>query len=371
MNTVSCDNKDFYFEIPFEYRYAEIIIKVTIGNKTYDYIFDTGGYNDITDNIQKANNFPILSTQTVGSSNGLKSKLNLVKVDSLKIGELTFKDVAALQMNFDNSPTIKCMIDGALIGASIFKNYIWQIDFSRKKIIVTDQLSKIPQLKEAVRIPVTFNTRLMPYIDARIDGKKESFMLDLGSSTLFTLTEKTALKCASDKKLIEIEGMRSEGGNGTVAQMGNIFKADAFEISSIKYKNQPILYSHAIVDNLIGNPIIQDFIVTLNFKNNEMYLLPIAGKTLKEGWEAFGFSAEYKNEKILVSSIFKGLSADKAGLKVDDEIIAVNGQKINCENYCDCMLDISKMLTENTKLVIDLKSGQSERQLTILKEQVY
>jgi predicted aspartyl protease len=371
INTVRCDNKDFYFEIPFEYRNNLIIIKVTIGNKTYDYIFDTGGYNDITDDIQKTNNFQILTTQTVGSANGIKSKINIVKVDSLKIGELTFKDVAALQMNFAGSPTVKCTIDGALIGASIIKNYIWQIDFSRKKIIVTDQLLKISKLNEAIKIPVTFNSRLMPYINANIDGKKESFMFDLGSSTKFSLTEKTASKYTSNKKLIEIEGIRSEGGNGTLVQTATIFKADSLEILSIKYKNQPILYSHSGVENLIGNPIIKNFIVTLNFKNNELYLFPIPDNTLTDGWETFGFIAEYKNEKVLVSSIFKGLSADKAGLKIDDEITGVNGQPIDCKNYCDCMLAISKLLNENTQFVIDIISGQTPKQLTVLKEKAY
>ena len=371
INTVRSDSKDFYFEIPFEYRNNQIVIKVTIGNKAYDYIFDTGGYNDITDDIQKINNFPILTTQTVGSANGIKSKINIVRVDSLTIGELTFKDIAALQMNFANSPTVKCTIDGALIGASIIKNYIWQIDYSRNKIIVTDQLSKIPKLNEAIKIPVTFNSRLMPFINATIDGKKERFMFDLGSSTQFSLTEKSASKYTSNKKLIELIGIGSEGGNGTVVQNARVFKADSFEILSIKYKDKPILYSPSGVENLIGNPIIRDFIVTLNFKHSEMYLLPIANDTLAEGWETFGFIAEYKNEKILVTSIFKGLSADKAGLKIDDEIIAVNGTKIHCKDFCDCMLYISKMLTENTRLIIDLKNGQTEKQLIILKEQVF
>jgi len=197
INTIKTEDHDFYYEIPFEYRNNEIVIKVSIGNQTYDYIFDTGGYNDITDEIQSKNNFPILTTQTVGSSNKLKAKVNLVKVDSLKIGKLVFKDVAALQMNFENSPTIKCTINGALIGASLIKNYIWQIDYPNKKIIITDQLHKLTNLDRAVKVPVTFNTRMMPYIVAKINNVPQKFMFDMGSSSLFVLTDKAVQKFES------------------------------------------------------------------------------------------------------------------------------------------------------------------------------
>ncbi len=371
INTVRSDNKDFYFEMPFEYRNGEIIIKVTIGDQTYDYIFDTGGYNDITDDIQKKNNFPVLTTQTVGSSNGLKSKLNLVKVDSLKIGELILKNVASLQLNVDNSPTIKCTIDGALIGASIIKKYIWQIDFGRKKMIVSDQLSKIPLINEALKIPVTFNSRLMPFIEVKLDGMKEKFMFDLGSSTLFSVTQKTAFKYISTKQLTEMNGSRSEGGNGVLVQTAKIFKADSVEISTIKYKNKPFIYTKAGVENIIGNPIIKNFIVTLNFNDDELYLSPLAGTNLPDGWNSFGFEAQYKNGKVLVTGLFKGLSADKAGLKIDDEIKLVNGQKLNCNNYCQCIVTLAKLLDDNTELVLDIESGATTKQITVIKDKVY
>lgn len=371
INKAHPDNKDFYFEIPFDYRNNQIVIQVTIGNQTYDYIFDTGGYNDITDGIQKKNNFPVLTTQTVGSSNGLKSKVNIVKVDSLKIGQLVFRDIAALQMNFDPSPTITCTVDGALIGASIIRNCIWQIDFSRRKILVTDRLSKIPHLDKALKVPVTFNNRLMPFIEAKIDGKKEQFMFDLGSSTRFSLTQKTALKYISAKQPIEVTGLRSEGGNGILVQTAAVFKADVFEIGSVKYKNKPVLYSKAGVENLIGNPIIKDFIVTMNFKDSELYLSPLPDTHLTEGWNSFGLQAAYKNDKVLVTSLFKGLPADKAGLKIDDEIVSANGKRVDCKNYCDCMVMLAHIFDGNTKLNLDIKSGPITREITMSKEQVY
>jgi hypothetical protein len=192
-----------------------IVIKVKTGSKIYDYVFDTDGYNDITDAIQVENNFPLISSRIVGSSNRLKSKVNIVRVDSLSIGDLLITNLAALQMNFLKAPSM-CGIDGALIGASIIKNFCWQIDFPNKKMIITDDFSKVKVAGTAIKVPVTFNSRLMPYIEASLDGGTEKFMFDLGSSSLVSMTGKTAKKYITDKKMIELYGGAAEGANGMV-----------------------------------------------------------------------------------------------------------------------------------------------------------
>lgn len=371
INTVETDNKDFHYEIPFEYRNDHIIIKVKIGNEFYDYVFDTGGYNDITNEIQDKNQFPVLSKQTVGSTNRLKSDVNIVKVESLTIGELVLKNIAALQMNFDNVPSM-CGINGALIGASIIKNFSWRIDYPNKKIIVTDDFSKLPVLPNTVKIPVSFNERQMPYIEAKLDGKSDKYMFDLGSASLFSLTEKTAKK-HQRKELIEIFGGSIEGGNGVVKIPVNIFKANIFEIGdAVKYTNKPVIYTKLSNENLIGNPIIKDFIITLNFKDSELYLSPIP-KTHKpiDGWGSFGLNIEYQNNKLIVTTIFNGLPAQKAGLNVGDEILTINQQPINCNNFCDCKLMIDNLFQSNSDITIDIKNDDTIKQIRLIKEKIY
>ena len=371
INTVETDNKNFYYEIPFEYRNDHIIIKVKIGNEYYDYVFDTGGYNDITDEIQNKNRFPVLTKQTVGGANGLKSNVNIVKVDSFTIGELVIKNIAALQMNFENVPSM-CGNNGALIGASIIKNFSWRIDFHQKKIIVTDNFSKLPVLPNTVKVPVTFNERLMPYIEAKLDGKTDKYMFDLGSSSLFSVTEKTAKKYIQDKELIEISGGKIEGGNGVVKIPIKIFKANTFEIGDVvKYTNKPVVYTKLSNENLIGNPIIKDFIITLNFKDNELYLSQMPQNKNTDGWNSFGLNIEYKSNKLIVTTIFNGLAAQKAGLSVGDEILAINQQPFTCNNFCDCKLSIDSILQKNSEIILSVNIDNSIKQIKLTKDKVY
>ncbi|MEZ0005196.1 putative aspartyl protease [Flavobacterium sp. 28YEA47A] len=368
INTAQSENKNFYFEIPFIYRNDEIVIQVRIRNQTYDYIFDTGGYNNITDAIQEKNNFPILTKQRVGSSNKIKKEINIVKLDSLHIGELTFHDLAALQMNFDESPTIKCTIDGGLIGASIIKNYVWQIDYPRKKIIVTDQISKITNLQKAIKVPVTFNNRLMPYIDARINGKKEKMMFDLGSSTLFSITEKSAKKHGVESAH-EIIGGGTEGGNGTIKESIYALNSGKVEIKDLYYSNRPVFYTSTNNESLIGNPIIKDFIVTLNFKDDEIYFLPI--ETADEGWMTYGFTMKYDNGKTKIATLLKGFAAEKAGLHIDDIIEEINSKKIDCQDFCECKKHYSILLEGKSEVVLTVIKGGKTQQITLTKQKIF
>jgi predicted aspartyl protease len=371
MNTVKADDHNFYYEIPFEYRNGSIVIKVTIGQNTYDYIFDTGGYNDITDEIQAKNNFPVLTTQVVGSANRLKARVNMVKVDSLKIGPLLFRNVAALQMNFHPSPTITCTINGALIGASIIKKYAWQIDYTRKKIVVTDQVNKLPGLDHAIKIPVTFNSRLMPYIVARVDGHKEKFMLDFGSGSLFTLTEKDGEKYSAGKQIFEIDGASSEGGNGVVEQTLHMIKADSLEIGSARFKNCPVYYLQSANESLVGNPIIKNYVVTLNFPDNELYLSPIVASSPKEGLETFGFSLKYSDGKVITGTLYKGLAAEQAGLQVGDQVVAVDGKPLAYADACSAIAPLADLLISKTTVVLTVQKDGKPTAITINKAKVF
>lgn len=369
MNTVKLENKDFYYEIPFAYRNDHIVIQVKVGGEYYDYVFDTGGYNDITDEIQTKNQFPVLTRQTVGSANQLKSSVNIVKVDSFAIADLVFKDISALQMNFDKLPSM-CGINGALIGASIIKKLTWRIDFPRKTIIVTDDFSKLPPLPGSVRIPVTFNNRLMPFIEAKMDGKSQKFLFDTGSSSLISLKESTAKKYIRDKERIEISGAGIEGGNGVVKNSVYVFKANSFQIGeAFQYSNKPVLYTSYSNEDLIGNPIIKDAIVTLNFPQNELYLAPIPDLIPKEGWTSFGFTMEHIAGKMVVASIFSGLPAQKAGLNVDEEILSINQQPINCTSMCACKLQMDQLLQNADTLRLEVRNKNGNVRLILLNRE--
>jgi hypothetical protein len=371
LNTISSDNTDFLYEIPFEYRKNSIVIPVSIGNKTYDYIFDTGGFNNLTDEMQAANGFPVLTTQTVGSSNKLKKQVNIVKADSVSIGGLILKDVAMLQMNYSDVPGINCTINGGLIGSSIIKKFIWKIDYINKKIIVTDRKTILPSSPATIKIPVSFDQRLMPHIELRINGNDEKALFDLGSNTLFSLTQKTAYKYTNEKNSAAIIGAATEGGNGVLKQDVFFFKANDISIGNAQYINKPVVYAKYNNVNLIGNPVIKDYIITLNFPDGEMYWEPIASSSQKEGWKSFGFTLAYQDGKVKVATLYAEYAADKSGLRVGDEIVAIDGKPLPCNTTCDCLKSLPALLAAKDTITLTIQSNNATKDITLTKEKIY
>lgn len=371
LNTISSDHTNFSYQIPFEYRNNSIVIPVSIGNKTYDYIFDTGGFNNLTDEMQASNGFPVLTTQTVGSSNKLKKQVNIMKVDTVAIGDLIMKDVAMLQMNYNDVPGINCTINGGLIGASIIKKYIWKIDYANKKIIVTDRKDILPTYPGTIKIPVSFDQRLMPYIGLNVNGTEEKVLFDLGSNTLFSMTQKTAMKYTNEKNSVAIIGAATEGGNGLLKQDVFFFKANSISIGEAQYINKPVVYAKQNNVSLIGNPVIKDYIITLNFPDGEMYWEPVNASNQKDGWKSFGFTLGFQEGKIRVATLYAGYAADKSGLRVGDEVLAIDGQPPPCNTACDCLHSLPSTLSAKGTITLTIQSNNATRDMTFIKEKIF
>ncbi|WP_306550312.1 hypothetical protein, partial [Daejeonella sp.] len=68
VNSVKLVSKNFYDEIPFSDKLGYYTIQVKIDTGSYEYIFDTGGYNTVTSKIMENANLPSLMEVEVGSS---------------------------------------------------------------------------------------------------------------------------------------------------------------------------------------------------------------------------------------------------------------------------------------------------------------
>ncbi|KGO92080.1 aspartyl protease family protein [Flavobacterium subsaxonicum] len=370
LKATTTNAKDFYYEIPFEYPGA-IILKVGVGGTIYNFGLDTGGYTMITDALQKACNFIIIKNELLGSTNGLTKPTNIVRADSLAIGNLVFNDVEAYQVNFDNSPTAQCLMDGGLIGSAILKNYIWQIDYPNKKIIVTDRISKLKSLDKATKVHVHLNSHYQPYFMAQLNGHFQWFMFDTGCSSLLYLDPKDAAKYTAEATAhAKILGGTVETHHGRVKDTINVFKAD-FEMGNLKLTGKPVHYRAGSGLNLVGSPIIKNYIVTLDFEDEALYFEPIEGAEPKDGWQRFGFSLEYEAGICKVATIIQGSQPDKLGLKPGDVVTAINNLKITCADYCDCRETFRAMLETESVLTLTVQQNGKPKKIIIKKEKFF
>jgi hypothetical protein len=363
----SAPEKDtFCIELPFEYK-KQLIISATVNNETYRFLFDTGGYNMLNKDIVGNHKLMPFTKQLLNSSNGITKPSDIVTLPNFTLGGIPFKNTSVYTIDLSAPGKLNCMINGGVIGTSIIKKCVWQIDYTRKTIIMTNTLSNINLGKEAIRVPVHFNVYNQPYVLMRINGKQEMIMFDTGCSYPLWLSSRDVASILDTKHLeTTITGANIETHNGSTQTDLSVMSADA-ELSGLSFRQTPIYYQAS--DNyqsLLGNPLIKDYIITLNFADRELYLEPIH-KGHENGWKSYGITLAFKDNGYVVESTVQGSAAEKAGLLPGTPIERINGKKA-CSDYCSCNDYFNNLLSGEKPIAITLKNG---KKVTLSKEFIF
>jgi predicted aspartyl protease len=364
-NSANTELKDFFQELSFVDKAGYFIIPVKIGTDTYEYIFDTGGYNTVTSEIIKKNELPELMKVKVGSSNQIKSEIKLSKIPRLTIGNVPFDNVGVFIFDFDESPIIKCYTNGGLIGKGIIKECIWQIDYQNKLIRIADHIDKMPNLDNSIKLKIEFDKVFNPFIEAQINGQTEKFLLDFGYGGFISLNQKTAEKL-SFINTTEINGEGTVGANGVSNEKMFVTALQSLTIGKQNFANQVAFYSKSNNYNLIGSEISKYFIVTLNFKDRELILTPTKTEA-KEIFKSFGFDLNSKDGKMYVSRLYKNQTADKAGLQLNDEVTKINGTIFSEMDYCAFYFATRQLFQSDDEIKIEVKRNNELKTFTIHK----
>jgi predicted aspartyl protease len=365
VNAANLGLTDFYQEISFTDRGGYFIIPVTIGSQTYDYIFDTGGYNTVTTDIMTKNMLPELMKVSVGSSNQIKSKIILSKIPRLNVGDVQFTDVGVFNFDFNEAPLIKCYTNGGLLGKGVIKHAVWQIDYQNKIIRVADKLDKMPNLENSVKLKVELDRLLNPFIQVEIDGRNQKFMLDFGYGGFISLTEKTANEYQFTNS-IETYGEGTIGANGVNRESMYVSHLTTFKIAGQSLANQVAFYSKSNNHNLIGSELARYFIVTLNFKEKELILTPFS-KTPIDQFNSFGVDMNMNRNGIYISRLYKGLSGDVNGVRLNDILVSVDKLSIDTMNLCDSFFKIRDILYQADSLNMKVMRDNVEVELKLKK----
>jgi len=369
VNAATLISEKFYDEIPYTNKLGYITIKVKIDSTEYEYIFDTGGYNTVTTEIMDKEKLSTLMEVEVGSSNQVKSKIKLSKVPKLQIGKAVFEGVGVFNFNFTASPVINCYTNGGLIGKSVIREAVWQIDSKNDVIRVSDDIQKMPNIDKGQKLKVRLDKVLNPFVKLAINGREEEFLLDLGYGGFISLTEKTALTYNfSDKILIEGEGDIS--ANGIVKENSFLIPLHKLAIGGSEFNKQVAFFSKSNNLNLLGSELTKYFIVTLDFKNKNLFLTPYPN-TEEAEYETFGFSTNILIDKVYVNKLFNGLPAQETGLQLNDEIVSINDKPIEELKICDTYFLINNLLKSEKEITLKVKRNNEFKDFHITKQKPF
>lgn len=253
------NQKDYITEIPFEYNKKHIFIKVNISNKEYNFIFDTGAAVTLIDQeISKEIEYTFKKEGEASGSSISAQKNALIELPKVSISNIIFENTYGmlLDLNFIKKDYENLKIDG-VIGNNLMRKANWQIDFKNKVIRFTDKIDL--SSRDHKKVEMHKENYGLSYLDIEINNTKHKFIFDTGSSGRFTANSSF------------VGNLKEEQKNSQEAKQ--TFKLEKIRIGEIELTNQTISLEKG-VSSLIGNGFFEDYLLTIDWKKNILYLLP-------------------------------------------------------------------------------------------------
>lgn len=344
--------------IPFELKDHLIVIKGKINGsqKPYDLILDTGGLTFIDKKVVK--------------ELGLKTRGNMAKMEKLEMGEVSVPNIFVFT-TFDTEKFKKYGITiHGIIGSDLLERFKVTLDYRTRKMAISPDEEVSGEGARGYRQKFT-NHRInnAPMIDGTINGNVAvKVMVDTGQpySIVFPYEYLDKLNVRNNPSLVQSEGIMIKwpGTESSDAYLGRI---DRFEQGGLKVDNLMCLFAELpplLSVPLLGRDYLDQFLITIDYPNDEILFLPHEEVQFVENVHSFGMNlCKDENNKIVVEGLWTGGPADRAGIEVGDEIIEYDSKALTGDDIFELRQILKKESTKEIVLVINKNEDQHEIRL--------
>jgi hypothetical protein len=362
--------------IPISY-IGHIYIFGVVDSAKGNFVFDTGANNlyfDSTffyENGLKCNN--LAKAKLPGAGNEVQD-ISVI-IDTVKF---SFKDnlyQTTLVPIFQLKPILGDFSDG-IIGFDYFSDSVLAINYEHEYIQIFPRIDSfdiagytkigLQRINDRFLIPlcISINDTL------KING---SFLLDFGSGGSITFTSFSTRTFNLDEVIKSKVRFDTEYGGVGGNSASYLFRANSFEIGGYTLPEVIMDFSldtsGAMSSNrylgILGNDIFERFDIIIDFSCNNFYIKPNSKFNNPFEFSRLGFSYVDRSKTLkswVVTGLYQNSNAERAGLNIDDLIIAVNGTSIqnlpypSQKGYFETVNDLTlTVLRKGVKLHINFK----------------
>jgi len=323
--------------VPMTLEGGALLVDVSInGAAPLPFILDTGGHAILTETAARKLG---VRGQGKGVSTGSgpgSMPTSYAHVDTLGLGEASVRDQTFLIMPFGFGFSDRGEREpiAGILGLEVFERFAVTFDYDRRRLLLVPfDVGAAPAAPTGTSVPLRF-TFDMPVIDGTLDGKPGVFGIDTGNSGRLLIfpqwLERNGLIDRYRK------GYALVGGGG----VGGPFVSRLSHVESLGMGSL-ILHGHiaqltppdagatANVSEAgnIGQDVLSRFTVHIDYRRAAMTLAPRA-VAAKPGNADPGLRAGRKPDqpdRFIVSAVVPGSPAAKAGIRIGDAILTVNG----------------------------------------------
>lgn len=357
--------------IPMKLVKNTILVPVTISEDTLQMVVDTGGLFTLSIQAQKKLKFDQVDMITITDVLGIETDFERVTVGLLKVGNLAFSDRKALVIQDETNYPENCFGTNGMIGRDFFKDFILQFDYAKSRFRMTKDISEL-NLTSEYRTKMKISERGLPEFLVRINGKKMFIEFDSGSGDLFSFSTPMAeaYQLRSDEDRLEFEGVFSFGVSGVeppISQRYQVLLND-LTIGGLAFE-RVMTNSSKPRSPRVGASMLYHGLVTLDYKNGDLYYEPYKDQPSINPFSTFGFSVAQIDGSYVVKWIIKGSKAEDLGIRPGQKILSLNGENPNnWDEPCDTYLKGFDFDEKSSVKLEVLKPDGSKMNVTLEKK---
>ncbi|MGX7666502.1 retropepsin-like aspartic protease [Flavobacterium pedocola] len=362
INSGKIAQSNYYEVIDFELVNEKIKVPVTINNKVYYFMLDTGAPNLISkrvaDEIKLQDKKSIVTTD----ANNNKSTLEMGALKSMKLGTLDFQDNVALISDLDNHPLLKCYKIDGLIGSNFFKNSILKISLKDRKIWVTDRVEKLKIKAPSTKLTLVGEQKApfisVDFLNGSNQKGSESLMIDTGMDGFYEISKRVYSKLANEKFFKELS---SSSGSGSVGLFGASTEKEQFLLQTNYFKVNETVFSNVITtttednNSRIGFDLLKHGDITIDFKNKKFYFEADPNITLSEKVPVY--AATFMNNRLSVGFVWNASYRNQ--LHYGDEIVRMGNYTLSELDLCD-ILKLKNFRKETPSYEMEIKTKENK-----------
>lgn len=342
----SIERSDFVETIPFEYVKDLIVIEALVNDQgeKRQFILDTGAFESkIEISLAEELNLPTKANKKNSTAQGITQTINVTQLEKLYLGKTEFSNISAGKLKYDENSVSKCIAQHGIIGANLIKLANWKIDYQLQEIQFSDHPFEHQEKEDYV---LDFDKPLLsgtPEIKIEVAGKTISGVLfDVGYNGGLVLPARFSDSFTSheEKKYYDRSTSGIFGTNTDTLILKNL------DISLGGYKaNIPIEFS-SIGKTLLGNDILEHFIISIDYDKNKIFL---RYQSEMQVAQPYSFIPGILNDSLWVVN----RTTSNLPFSLGDTLKDINGNRpVNLySSFCDYSLNINKLLEANSFLI--------------------
>lgn len=351
LNQVEIRRTNYVQAIPFEMRKDIIVVRARLNADTVEreFIFDSGAFNSkIESSLAEGLRLEVVATKSNSTAQGITREIEVVRLDSLRLGETTIYSVGAGKLEYDKTSASPCIAGDGIIGGNIIKLAHWKIDYANQLIYFSDKPFDLshPFFELPFERPTLSGT---PKVDIQVSERTiEGVNFDLGynGGLVLPLSFESAFHSTDSMILLD----KSSSGIYGTNRDSVVVKFLEVNIAGWK-KVIPVEFS-SLNKALIGNEILKHFEVSIDY-NEDLIHLHQLNDVIIHLPRAFSISIVDDSVWVVSRTQPKGL------FHLGDTLSTVNGLKAQdiFSSYCEFVMENWKLYSDT--LLIESLDGKT------------